>query len=329
MSWMRRCLLLVSAPVLAIILASCVSTPFKGQAASALTDDQLLAELQSVYQQLGMSTAGLYQLRAMMPPPKLVITENSFTTISLDTNFVGDSAYTSGTATTTGTFSTSDQNDVNRSMNQLAQNIQLARINKLNSRRYELEAEARLRIERRQRKEEALHAAVAEFFRAHPLLENERSLLVAILPWEQAASYRETLERVGFEAESVLAARATGRPAGRWYGTFQIRTESPTGARQPSSYPARADLVDSGSGTTLDLHFMSGASAKVMGAVTGDGSLAGHIVLMGKPNPAADSKVLLDTDIAGTVAQGEIRLTFIGLDKETSQNIRGILTLSR
>jgi hypothetical protein len=62
-----------------------------------------------------------------------------------------------------------------------------------------------------------------EFFQAHPLLENERSLLVTILPWEQAASYRETLDRVGFEAESVLAEKATGRPTGRWYGTLQVR----------------------------------------------------------------------------------------------------------
>jgi len=298
-----------------------VSTPFKGQSPSALSDDELLVELQSVYQQLGLSTAGLRQLRAMMPPPTLVITEHSFTTMSLNTHFVGDSAYTSGTATTTSTFDTYDQNDVNRSMNQLAQNIQLARINSLNSRRYELEAEARLRVQTRQRQEEELQAAIAEFFRVHPLLESERSLLVAILPWEQAASYRETLDRVGFEAESVLAAKASGSPAGRWYGIFQFRTESPTGASKLSSSRVRADLTESGGSTTLDLHSISGASGTVVGAVKDGGSFGGQLVLMGKTG--------LDTGITGTLGHGEIHLTFTKVDTATSESVSGILTLSR
>jgi len=302
------------------VLVACVSTPFKGQAASTLTDDQLVAELQSVYQQLGMSTAGLSQLRAMMPPPNLVITERSFTTMSLDTDFVGDSAYTSGTATTTSTLDTHDQNDVYRSMNQLAQNIQLGRINSLNSRRYELENEATLRVRRRQQQQEELHAAVAEFFGAHPLLENERSLLIAILPWEQATSYRETLDRVGFEAESVLAEGASGKLTGRWYGTFQFRIESPTGASRLSSSPVRADLADSGGSTTLDLHSISGASGTVVGVVKDD-SFVGHLVLRGKS--------LLDTGIAGMLGHDEIHLTFTNATTAPSESVSGILTLSR
>jgi hypothetical protein len=348
MSRARKRFLPVSACVLAACLAACVSTPFKGQAAYTLSDDQLLAELESVYQQLGLSTASLFQLRAMMPPPKLVITEHSFTTMSLDTQFVGDSAYTSGTATTTSTFDTHDQNDLNRSMNQLAQNIQLARINSLNSRRYELESEARRRIHTRQMREQELQAAVAGFFQAHPLLEDERSLLVTILPWEQATSYRETLDRVGFEAESVIASRATGRPTGRWYGTFQMRSESPTGASRPSSYQVRADLTYSEGKITLDVHFMSGAKALVEGVVSDDSAVMGHFVLLEKPEPDKvrdaipglgvsanpyvyheELKVPLDSDIAGTVGNREIRLILTKKDTATGESLSGLVTLWR
>ena len=275
-------LALVFAPLVAICLAACVSTPFKGQSASTLSDDQLLAELGSVYRQLGLSTASLVQLGAMMPPPKLQITEHSFTTLSLNTNFVGNSAYTTGIATTTTTVDTYDQNEINRSINQLAQSIQLARIKSLNSRRYELEGEARARIANRQRQEQELQKAVAEFFTAHPQLEDERNLLVTILPWEQADSYRDTLERVGFEAELVLSARATGKPEGRWYGTLQLRLESPTGTNQPSSYPVRGDLVSSQGGATLQIHFLSGASVVVVGTLKDDLSFVGHLVLEGQ-----------------------------------------------
>ena len=47
---------IVVCSILAAALLGCVSTPFKGVQASALNDDQLITELSSVYQQLGMST---------------------------------------------------------------------------------------------------------------------------------------------------------------------------------------------------------------------------------------------------------------------------------
>ncbi len=103
----------------------------QGHPAADLTDDQLITELSSVYQQLGMSTASLSQLRLMMPAPDIRVRANSFTNIYLNTQVVGDTAYTTGTATTTTTYSAYDANNINRSMNQIAQNIQMARMNEL------------------------------------------------------------------------------------------------------------------------------------------------------------------------------------------------------
>lgn len=300
---------LVACTVLAAALSGCVSTPFKGIPAAALTDDQLITELSSVYQQLGMSTASLSQLRLMMPAPDIRVRANSFTNIYLNTQVVGDTAYTTGTATTTTTYSAYDANDINRSMNQIAQNIQLARMNELNGRRFQLDFEARRRVERHRQQEMELASALQNFFSEHPSLRTETDLLQRILPWEEGATYRDTLQRLGFEAETVLAARASGTMTGRWYGVLQIPTAS---SFNPQTIRVRGNCQVSEIGPTCELQSANGASYVITGMVSETGALVGRL-----------SSDLLNTDLLGSGSASQIRVSF------SSAHSSGVLTLSR
>lgn len=304
---------ILACTVFAAALSGCVSTPFKGVPAAALTDDQLITELSSVYQQLGMSTASLSQLRVMMPAPDIRVTANSFTTMYLNTQVFGDTAYTTGTATTRTTYSAYDANDINRSMNQIAQNIQLARINELSGRRFQVEAEARRRVEVRRRQEAELASALQRFFAEHPSLRTETDLLQAILPWEQRVSYRDTLERLGFEAETVLAGRASGTMAGRWYGVLQIRPEASSATPEPIKVRGICDVSEVG--PNCELQSPSGASIVITGIVSETGVFVGRL-----------TSDLLNTDLLGSGSASQLHVTFssAALDRRS-----GVLTLSR
>ena len=138
----------------------------------------------------------------------------------------GDTAYTTGTATTTTTYSSYDANPDKQVLERdRSESRRLARINELNGRRFQLESEARRRVETRRQQEMALASALQNFFAEHPSLRTETELLQTILPWEQRASYRETLERIGFEAETVIAHRSVGADA-RGAGTERFRSDS-------------------------------------------------------------------------------------------------------
>ena len=292
--------------LLTAALAGCVSTPFKGVPAATLKDDQLIAELSSVYQQLGISTASLYQIQRMMPTPDIRVTANSFTSVYLNTQVFGDTAFTTGTARTTTTYSTYDANDVNRSMNQIAQSIQMARINTLSGRQFELESEARRRVEARRQQELALASALQNFFAWHPSLRSETDLLQTILPWEEGTSYQDTLERLGSEAETVLAGRAAGTTAGRWYGTLQVPTASRS---NPQTIRVRATCRVSDLGPTCDVQSAAGASYVIAGMVSESGAFVGRL-----------TSDLLNRDLLGSVSPSLIRVSF---------QEAGVLTLSR
>ncbi len=257
--------------VLAALSAGCVSTPFKGIPASTLTDDQLISELGSVYAQLGASAVGLGQLRSMLPPPDLRITAQSFTSIYLTTNFVADTAYTSGSAYTTTRYDVYDANEISRSLNQIAQGIQLGRMRELNARRAALETEYESRIAYRRLRAREMHDAIAGFFTDHPRLREETRLLETILPWEEADYFRETLARLAFEAERVVADREAGVSTGRWYGTLELRVETPDGsAGTPEAFPLRGNLSEDASGRlVINLSSKSGGKVVVSDLTSG------------------------------------------------------------
>ena len=317
-----RAVLCFSALVLS--LSGCVSTPYKGLAANSLSDDQLVIELQDVYRQLGISTAGLQSLRASLPPPDPQITARSFTTMNLSTQFYGNTAYTTGTATTTTQYDVTDQNDMARSMNQIAQGIQQGRINALQSRQYEVVAEANRRLSIRREQEAALGNAVRRFYSEHPALRDEAQLLATILPWEQGGSYNETLGRVGFEAESILASRDTKTPFGRWYGVLQVK---PAGI-SPFTIPVRGSIELRELLTSCVIATQQGLLLVLSGM--GAETFVGQIATL-RPSESLSVGglgLVLPADVLGTLESRSVRVTFSTRDAR-GDSAEGLLTLNR
>lgn len=304
-----------------VALTGCVSTPYKGVAASALSDDQLITELNDVLRQLGISTAGLQALRAALPPPDMRITARSFTVVSLTTQVHGDTAYTSGTATTTTRYDVTDENQLARDINQVFQGIQQGRIDTLSKRQNELVFEAQRRIAGHRQRQREIRAAIEGFFVAYPALRAEIPLLEAILPWEQRPSDTETLAHIGFEADTVVADRSSGTSAGRWYGTL----EATVGGKSVFSSPVRGKIEFRNSETSGTFETSRGSRL----VLTGSGTRA-FVGSISSPDSslASDMSASFPAKGFGLMAPRSVQIRF-STDNVRAERLEGILTLSR
>jgi hypothetical protein len=305
-----------------ILTVACVSTPYKGISASELTDNQLIEELQYVYNELGISVSNLNTAILTQPAPIYKITATSFTDMSWRTNYYGNSSYSTGTATTTTNYRVQNTNQMNQSIAQLGVAIARARIQELNKRRQELEQEYDGRIEKKNTQERDAQNAMRNFFAAHPSLNNEIPLLQAIIPWESTDNYRETLNRLGFEAESVLASRAAGRISGRWYGNLQLRETESSTSSNPSTSLIRGNVEESEASIRISLAFTNGAIIKIIG-IMNDTTFEGDAYFKDK-----NDKPFFSSPLKGNANSREIRL-LIEKEEKPGQFLHGILTLTR
>jgi hypothetical protein len=265
---------------------------------------------------MGLMTSSISQLRAMLPSESPVLTAQSFTAFNARVQTYGDTAFVSGSATTTTHYQISDPYAVERQLNQLAQTIQRIRLDALNNRRLQLESEVQSRISRRQQAEYELQFQVTSFFRTHPDLVNQVPLLQTILPWEQKGSTSATLEALAFEAESLLASKSSGRAAGRWYGTLQWKR----GQGQSFTEPVRV-AVEGESDVVLQAEDQQrNKFFRAEGLITAGGSFAGTVEAL--------SWLRLDGDHAifavGNVTPSEMRLHL-----NDGSGFEGFLTLLR
>ena len=309
--------------LLILLCLSCASTPYRGIPASKLTDNQLVEELRYVYKELGVSTSNLNSAILNRPAPQYKITATSFTDMSWNTNYYGNTSYSKGTATTTTNYQVRQNYNDPATVGYNA-GLMVARltVDSLNKRRKELEPELDRRIAQQEAQEREDQNVMKNFYAAHPSFYNEIPLLQAILPWEETENYKETLNRIAFEAETVLASRSTGGVSGKWYGNLLVREQGAGTYTDPTTLLVRGNIDDTETSTKMDLVFQSGAPVNVIGVIN-ENIFQGKVYFKDKSN-----NLLFSAPLKGTATNREVRL-FIEKNEGDGKTLNGILSLSR
>lgn len=264
---------------LALLQASCVSTPYGSVAPSALSDEQLLAEIGEVYRQLGIADVGLDNLRRLMPPPTYQITANSFSTVTATGQTIGNTTYVTGTSLTTTRYEVTEASTVDRQLNQLAQSIQRIRISELQKRGVALGNEYQLRVINRRRQAEVVQERIRIFYATHPALRSETTLLQQVFPWVQEPTQEETLAALAAEAEAIIKDRDAGEVSGRWYGALGYLFSAPGVAPGvPTTGNVRVDAGLMGDGVVLAVATRFAVELRIEGDVDEGGVFRGAVV---------------------------------------------------
>lgn len=236
-------------------LAGCVAqTTYHGTPVALLSDEQLIEELRSAVQGLGVTINETQYLMAARPEPAYVLT-SSTTTFSGTLNArynaftmpvgYGASTYGSLTGNVYGASSTqyhyTDVNAGARLGNAIATAISQAREAAYRKRGQEAWTEFQHRVETRRAQTEQL---IQEFFSAHPGLRSRRLLVAAVAPWAAAEGYtdgRQTLERSREIIEGLVRGPSL---AGTWYGILSQTTRTDHGPAVAFNQFLQIDLVE-------------------------------------------------------------------------------------
>jgi hypothetical protein len=228
------------------------TTTYRGVPATHLSDEQLVEELVSAAQGLGVTLNRTMYLMAARPEPAYVLTSSTSTfagTMNATYNAysmpVGYGVATRGSmqGTITGTTATryqyTDVNATARLGNAVAVAISQAREAAYRRRGQEVLTEYQARVQTRRFETEQL---ISSFFAAKPELQNKRMLVAAVAPWAAAegeADPRKTLMRTS----DIIAGLSRGEGAsGSWYGMFSQTTRTENGETFSFSEFVRLDL---------------------------------------------------------------------------------------
>ena len=242
---------------LAWSLISCgANTLYRGVAVTGLNDEQLVAELVSAAQGLGVEVNRTMYLMAVRPEPAYVLT-SSTTTFSGSANATynayvmptgyGATVYGTASGTVSGTSSTqyqyTDTRAAERLGNAIATAISRSRQAAYRRRGQEVIAEYQARVSRRRAETEQV---IQEFFAQNPDLQTRRTLVAAVAPWAAAqgiADNRGILQRT----KEIIATPPRGDGlTGTWYGTFAQTTTTTQGETFAFSQFVRLGLTQRG-----------------------------------------------------------------------------------
>jgi hypothetical protein len=239
-----------------LLLVGCApETIYKGIPAVELSDEQLVEELASTLQGLGMAIERTQYLIAVRPEPAYVLTSSTSTFSGiLNANYsaytmpVGYGVSTHGNATGSihGSSSTQyhymDINAGERLGNSIATLISNAQVAAYRKRGQEVWAEFQYRVRTRRVQAER---TIQEFFAAHPDLKSRGLLVTAVAPWAAAEGPRDgrqTLERTREIIENL--SRGPGL-SGTWYGILSQTTVTENGEKVAFNDFVRIDLTES------------------------------------------------------------------------------------
>lgn len=205
-------------------------TRYAGTPVADLTDVQLVEELVSSLEGLGIEVDRTSYLMAIRPEPAYVLTSSTTTfagtinaTYSGYAMPVGYGTHLSGIVTGTvrgggrTQYQYTDVNAAARLGNSLALAISQARQQAYRQRGLDVLGEYEWRVLLRRQETERV---IFEFFASNPHLQDRNKLVAAVAPWAAAEGYAEgaaVLERAG---EIVSNLPSGPGLSGRWYGLF-------------------------------------------------------------------------------------------------------------
>jgi hypothetical protein len=207
-----------------------------------LSDEQLIQEMESIYNSLGQKFNKAQFLMAIMPDPAYVLT-SSYTTFSgiYSTNMTtytmpyGYRAYGSSMFTGSGItqYSYTDANASIRGLILVAQLVNESKIRRLQGRGYSIVVEFRRRADEKRKQVEM---EIEQFFFSNPDLRERKTLLAAILPWVVSAKgFQSTSETLEYAGNVTRALRASEKFSNTWFGTFSQITRLPDGSTMAGS----------------------------------------------------------------------------------------------
>lgn len=299
------------ATLLLLSLSACAAnTAYSGTPVSQLSDEQLVEELGSVLEGLGVELNRTMYLMAIRPEPAYVLTSSTTTfsgalnaTYSAYSMPVGYGSSTYGTiagsvrGTATTRYQYTDVNAGARLGNTIAMAVSQARRRAYRRRGEEVWAEYQRRVTERRERTEAL---IQEFFAANPELEDRRMLVAAVAPWvaaEADVSDRGVLERTKGVIENLPRRKGV---AGRWYGVFAQTTTNEEGESFAFSEFVKVDLSEGeDGGVEGDGILGSGEELQISGEVDGQ-ELSGSVA-----NTTSGINVTLSAIAAETQITGE------------------------
>jgi hypothetical protein len=314
--------------ILAISLASCAAnTVYQGIPVATLTDEQLIAELESAARGFGIEVNRSMYLMAVRPEPAYVLT-SSTTTFSGSANAtynayvmpVGYGAAVSGSAsgTVSGMATTryqyTDVRAAERLGNALATAISQSRQEAYRRRGLEVMSEYQLRVSMRRLETERI---IQEYFAQNPDLQSRRTLVAAVAPWAASEGHpdaRATLQRTKDIIESL--SRGDGL-TGRWYGMFAQTNTTAQGEVFAFSEFVRIDLAQQG--TTLTGRGILGTSEIV--------ELTGHVSQRDITAAVANTTSAINVSLTAIAAPSQITGSFTGFG--AGVRMEGTFTLLR
>jgi len=302
-------------------------TPYRETPVVSLSDEQLIQELASAVQGMGIAINRAQYLMAVHPEPAYVLTSSTTTfsgtmhaQYSTYTMPIGYGTTTYGTASGSVSGAANTQyhyTDVNAGAqmgNAIALGIAQAREAAYRKRGQEAWVEYQRRVQLRRAQTEQL---IQEFFSAHPNLQTRRTLVAAVAPWAAAEGYTDgwqTLER----SRSIIEGLQQGSGlSGSWYGVFSQRTKTDRGQELAFTQFLRIDLVDED------------------GAITGKGQLGsgevialkGHVEGQQITGAVANTTSGINVAFAGIAASTQITAEYTGIG--AGQRLTGTVVFLR
>lgn len=272
--------LIIIAGLIISLVACAAQTRYADVPVSSLSDEQLIEELMSAAEGLGIELNRTTYLMAVRPDPAYVLTSSStffsgisgasYTAYSMP---MGYGLQTTGTATgmMSGTATTqyqyTDVNAAGRLLNSLALAISRARSASYRQRALDVLEEYETRTAARRRETEAI---IEQFFMENPNLESRRLLVAAVTPWvasEGRARGRDTLK----QAKEIIETLPQGDGlSGTWYGLFSQTTTLNNGQSVAFSEFVRIDMNETDGNLTGKGMLGTGEVVELVGRVDGD-----------------------------------------------------------
>lgn len=287
------------------------TTLYTGVPAAQLTDEQLVEEIVSAAEGLGMSVDRTMYLIAARPEPAYVLTSSTSTfagTMNATYNAysmpVGYGVSTHGamrgnySGASTTRYQYTDVNAAARLGNAIAVAINQRKEAAYRRRGQEVWTEYQSRVEQRRL---AMEELISDFFAANPSLQNKRMLMAAVAPWVAAEAGSDP-ERTLIQSKDVIENLTRGEGVtGSWYGMFSQTTLAQSGETVSFSEFVKLELVEHNGQVTGSGILGSGEVIEL------DGTLTGPQLSAAVANTTSAINVTLSAIAASSQITGEFR----------------------
>jgi hypothetical protein len=308
--------------------AGCAAqTKYRGISVANLSDEQLVEELVSAVQGLGMTINRTQYLMAVRPEPAYVLTSSTSTfsgvlnanynTFSMPVGY-GTSTYGNIIGSTYDVSSTqyyyTDVNAGARLGNAIATAISQAQETAYRNRGQEVWSEFQRRVETRRAATERL---IQEFFSAHPDLESRRLLVAAVAPWAAAEGSTDGLQTLERSRKIIEGLSRGPGLSGTWYGMLSQTTRTDQDQEVAFNAFMRIKLVEDQGRLVGKGELGSGEVIELNGRVNGQ-QIRGAV---------ANTTSAINVSFSGIAASSQITAEYEGIG--VGQRLTGTVVLLR